>query len=105
MILVSQNYLGSINHTVLSVYALKQHQIPVKGIIFNGIKDIYSEDFILQYSGLRLLGHLPEYETIDKRQLLMQAAALVGGEWSIVSEVKLTAHRSRFTIHCLCGKN
>ena len=41
VILVSQNYLGSINHTVLSVYALKQHHIPVKGIIFNGVKDIY----------------------------------------------------------------
>src|ERR1019366_802964 len=41
VVLVSQNYLGSINHTLLSVYALKQYQIPVKGIIFNGIKDAY----------------------------------------------------------------
>ena len=38
VILVSRNYLGSINHTLLSVDALKQRNIPVKGIIFNGIK-------------------------------------------------------------------
>ena len=43
VILVSQNYLGSINHTLLSVQALKQYQIPVKGIIFNGKRDAYSE--------------------------------------------------------------
>src|ERR1700733_4624124 len=33
-ILVSQNYLGSINHTLLSAYALKKENIPVRGIIF-----------------------------------------------------------------------
>src|SRR5882757_7462228 len=42
VILVSQNYLGSINHTLLSLHALKQYDIPVMGIIFNGDKDIYS---------------------------------------------------------------
>ena len=46
-ILVSQNYLGSINHTLLSILALKNYDIPIKGIIFNGIKDIYSKEFIL----------------------------------------------------------
>ncbi len=38
VILVSQNYLGSINHTLLSVYALQHENIPVKGIIFNGLE-------------------------------------------------------------------
>ena len=63
VILVSQNYLGSINHTLLSVYGLKEYGIPVKGIIFNGIKDSYSTDFILEYSGLESLGHLPEFRS------------------------------------------
>jgi dethiobiotin synthetase len=70
VILVSQNYLGSINHTLLSVYALQHENIPVKGIIFNGPKDIYSKDFILEYSGLELLGHIPEYNVLDKKAII-----------------------------------
>jgi len=69
VILVSQNYLGSINHTILSIYALKKEEIPIKGIIFNGVKDIYSKDFILEYSYLECLGHIPQYETIQKRTI------------------------------------
>ena len=38
VVLVSRNYLGSINHTLLSLFALKQRQIPIRGIIFNGNK-------------------------------------------------------------------
>ncbi len=70
VILVSQNYLGSINHTLLSIQVLKQYRIPVKGIIFNGIKDIYSKDFILNYTGITLLGHIPQYNTINKKSII-----------------------------------
>ena len=35
-VLVSMNYLGSINHTLLSVELMKQKNIPITGIIFNG---------------------------------------------------------------------
>ncbi len=70
VILVSKNYLGSINHTLLSVQALKQYHIPVKGIIFNGAKDIYSKEYILNYTGLELLGHIPEYSVLDKKTVI-----------------------------------
>ncbi len=66
VVLVSQNYLGSINHTLLSAQALKQYQIPVAGIIFNGDKDACSEDFILQYTGFKYLGHIPQYTALNK---------------------------------------
>ena len=70
VILVSQNYLGSINHTLLSIHALKNYGIPIRGIIFNGSDDISSKDFILKNSGLELLGHVPEYSTIDKKAII-----------------------------------
>ena len=66
VILISQNYLGSINHTLLSVAVLKQQNIPVKGLIFNGMQNIYSEDFILKYTGLECLGRVDFEEDIDK---------------------------------------
>ena len=70
VILVSQNYLGSINHTILSAQILKQYQIPVAGIIFNGDKEPYSEDFILQYTGIKLLGHIPTCNSIAKSTVI-----------------------------------
>jgi len=70
VILVSRNYLGSINHTLLSIYALQNQNIPIKGIIFNGLKDIYSKEFIINHTGIEILGHLPEYDTIDKKAII-----------------------------------
>jgi len=70
VILVSQNYLGSINHTLLSIYTLKQQNIPVRGIIFNGPRDLSSEDYIPGYTGIKLLGNIPEYEIVDKKAII-----------------------------------
>jgi dethiobiotin synthetase len=69
-VLVSRNYLGSINHTLLSISILKQYQIPIKGIIFNGNKDIYTKEFILDYTGVELLGHVPDFDKIDKKAII-----------------------------------
>lgn len=69
-ILVSQNYLGSINHTLLSAAILKQYGIIIKGIIFNGKTDSYSESYILQYTGIKLLGRLPEFGEVDKQPVI-----------------------------------
>ncbi|MFK7953851.1 MAG: dethiobiotin synthase [Ekhidna sp.] len=39
VVLVADYYLGSINHTLLSLSLLKQKQVPLLGIIFNGEKN------------------------------------------------------------------
>ena len=70
VVIVSQNYLGSINHTLLSVAMLKQYDIKIAGIIFNGKTDENSESYILNYTGLKLLGHLPEFEMVDKDAII-----------------------------------
>lgn len=66
VILISKNYLGSINHTLLSVEALKNRNISIKGIIFNGVKTDASESIILKRTGLKFLGRIPEMDNIDK---------------------------------------
>jgi len=58
-ILVSRHYLGSINHTLLSAEVLRQKNIPVAGIIFNGEENISSETIILRKTGLACLGRIP----------------------------------------------
>ncbi len=46
VVLVVMHYLGSINHTLLSIEMLKQKGLPINCIIFNGIKEAYSENVI-----------------------------------------------------------
>jgi len=69
VILVSQNYLGSINHTLLSVNLLKQYEIPIKGIIFNGEENAETERYILQYAKIKKLGSVPSFVDIDKEKV------------------------------------
>lgn len=69
VVLVSQNYLGSINHTLLSWKALVQENIPIAGLIFNGATDPDSESFILQYTKLKLLGCIPEMAEINPQAI------------------------------------
>ena len=70
VILVSQNYLGSINHTLLSLESLKVRNLKVKGIIFNGKENTETEQFILNYSGAKYIGRIDEHQQITKEVVL-----------------------------------
>lgn len=70
VILVSRNYLGSINHTLLSLEVLRNRNIPLKGIIFNGESDPYSEDLILSFAGLKALARIPVINNLNKSTVL-----------------------------------
>jgi len=70
VILVIKNYLGSINHTLLSLELLKARNIPVKGLIFNGENDSYSEQAILNHSKLSILGRVPIVDEINKEKII-----------------------------------
>ena len=65
VILVSKNYLGSINHTLLSAMALKNENIPVKGIIFNGDSNPASESIICKLTGFKVLFRIPHFSHLD----------------------------------------
>jgi dethiobiotin synthetase len=69
-ILVVSNYLGSINHTLLSLQVLKQKSINVIGIIFNGETNPESEKYILKYSGIPCLGRIKKHQKITKEIVL-----------------------------------
>lgn len=69
VIIVSKNYLGSINHTLLTVEALKNRNIPIAGIIFNGKSSISSEKYILKYTGLKKLLSIEEEKKMNKKTI------------------------------------
>jgi dethiobiotin synthetase len=77
VVVVAAQYLGSINHTLLTLEALRSRSIPVRGIIFNGAPNPASEDYILKFSGIpKLLSVLPE-ENLDRAAIKKYAAQIV----------------------------
>ena len=63
VVVVSRNYLGSINHTLLTLEGLQARGLRVRGLIFNGEPTPATEDFIRQHTGVPLMPRvLPEAE-------------------------------------------
>ena len=69
VILVSKNYLGSINHTMLTFDVLTKNHIEIKGIIFNGPENPASENFILSNTGLTKLLSVKEEVLFDSEKV------------------------------------
>jgi dethiobiotin synthetase len=69
VILVSKNYLGSINHTLLSIEALKSRDIKIKGIIFNGDENLSTQNIIVKMTGIKVIANIPQLNKIDKTSL------------------------------------
>lgn len=78
VILVSNYYLGSINHTLLSIEYCKSHNIPIAGIVLNGKKNEYSKRAILEASDAPLLLEIEQEEITDKGTVAKYAKILKG---------------------------
>lgn len=65
VIVVSRHYLGSINHTLLTIEALKNRKLNVVGIIFNGEENAASESIILKKTGLKRIGRIDNEPYFD----------------------------------------
>jgi dethiobiotin synthetase len=77
VILVADLYLGSINHTLLTVEALRKRTLPVRGIIFNGPPNPESERIILHHTQLPLLLHVEREENITAAVVQKYASNLL----------------------------
>lgn len=65
VIVVSRHYLGSINHTLLTVNWLKQKGYDVS-ILFSGDAHPTTESIILKKTGVASIGRIDEEERFDK---------------------------------------
>lgn len=92
-IVVTRHYIGSINHTLLTLEALKQRGIRPLALVFNGVKNQGTEEALSHFSHIPLLGRLePEpaitlntikrYATLWKRSPLYKKISNIFGTHS-----------------------
>ncbi len=70
IILCARTGLGTINHTLLSIEALRKRNMPLHGLIFVGEDNPDNMRTIADFSGSRILGHMPHLDIIDRAALL-----------------------------------
>jgi dethiobiotin synthetase len=66
VIVVSRHYLGSINHTLLTIEALKNRNLAIAGIVFNGNENKATESIILNKTGIPYIGRIQQEPYFDK---------------------------------------
>ncbi len=81
-ILVCRSGLGTINHTLLSLEALKKRNIKVAGIIIQGPLTPHNRQAIEEYGQTPIIAEIPHFEALTKENLL-----------SIKPEIDLRAER------------
>lgn len=69
VILISRNYLGSINHTLLTIEVLKARNIKIKGVIYVGDELPQTEEIIKRVSSVETLFRIPHFELLNKESI------------------------------------
>jgi dethiobiotin synthetase len=75
VILVSSNYLGSINHSLLTAAQLRSANVPVLGWIFNGDYVTY-EDEIATWTNYPKIGRIPQMKAVNRQTIAFEAEVL-----------------------------
>ncbi|MGI9387520.1 MAG: dethiobiotin synthase, partial [Methyloligellaceae bacterium] len=70
IVLVSRSALGTINHTLLSLEALRSRDIPVAGVVINGPKAPHNREAIEEFGNVPVLAEMPPLDPLDRRSLL-----------------------------------
>lgn len=65
-IVVSRHYLGSINHTLLTIESLHNRKIAIGGIIFSGNENKATESIILNKTGIKCIGRIDQEPYFDQ---------------------------------------
>ncbi len=70
VVLVSRTALGTINHTLLSLAALRAKKIDVRGVVMVGKANEDNRKAIERYGETHVIGWIPKLARIDKKALV-----------------------------------
>jgi dethiobiotin synthetase len=75
VVLVARTGLGTINHSLLSIEALRARRIPILGVAFVGEANEDNEAIVAALGGVKRLGRLPLLDRLDPPPLAAAFAA------------------------------
>ena len=69
VILVARSTLGTINHTLLSLEALRRRSMTIAGVVINGPETPHNRAAIERYGQVEVIAEIPWLESIDRTVL------------------------------------
>jgi len=69
VILVCKSSLGTLNHTLLSIEALKRRNIEILGLVVNGEKHLDNPKTLVDFSGIPLIAEFPYIKKMESNNL------------------------------------
>ena len=72
VVVVSRHYLGSINHSLLTIHKLKEIGVDAT-ILFSGNENVATEEIIVKMTGAKVIGRIEEEDHFDKEVILRYA--------------------------------
>jgi dethiobiotin synthase len=70
IIVAARTALGTINHSLLTLAALREASIPICGVALIGNENLENRRAIERYGDVRVVGHIPMLKKIDRAALL-----------------------------------
>jgi len=77
VILVARTSLGTINHSLLTLEALRRRGVSITGIIFSGDAEPDAQRSIETIGGVRILGRLPKLDPLNQKTLGAEFSAAI----------------------------
>jgi dethiobiotin synthetase len=72
---VSRAELGTINHTLLTLEALRARAVRIAGVVMVGVRNSSNRDAIEQYGNIAVLGEMPELPALTPEAVALWANA------------------------------
>jgi dethiobiotin synthetase len=69
VVIVSRSTLGTINHTLLTIEALRRRSLTIAGVVMVGPPDADNREAIEQRGGVHVVGELPIFEPLTPQRL------------------------------------
>jgi dethiobiotin synthase len=75
VLVVSRAELGAINHTLLTLEALRARALRIAGVVMVGVRNTSNRDAIEHYGNVAILGEMPELPTLTPEAVALWANA------------------------------
>jgi dethiobiotin synthase len=69
IILVARSTLGTINHTLLSVEAIRRRGLPLAGVVISGPETPHNRAAIERFGKVEVIAEIPQLETVNRDTL------------------------------------
>lgn len=68
VVIAARSGLGTINHTILTIEALRNRGIEIAGVVMNGESNPENRDAVEHYGQTRVLAEMPKFEKLDSEE-------------------------------------